>query len=177
LDLRPVVAFGDSHTEGIGAIPERAYPAVLERLLGVPVENAGWRGETAFEALSRLPQEVLDRDPRLVLVEFGGNEALRGEPVERALSGLDAILAELSSRRVPTILVGVTIPEYGSAWDDGLRALAIRHDAELVLHALDGILGDPACTSDDEWHLNANGYRKLAERLAPVVEKALERAR
>ncbi|MGQ0536054.1 MAG: GDSL-type esterase/lipase family protein, partial [Methanobacteriota archaeon] len=168
-----IVCLGDSYTEGWGAEPYESFPAILEEMLAVPVLNEGWRGETADVGYARLDSTVLVHEPRLVLVEYGGNEAMYGLPVERALSGIERILVRLSAARIPVLLLGVRIPTYGPAWPEGLTTLARRFDAELLFGFLDGILEDPQLVSDPE-HPNAAGYRLVAERLAPVVARLLQ---
>ena len=76
-----IVAFGDSITYGVGASQAAAYPSALSRRLGVEVINAGVPGETSAEGLARLP-EVLELDPWLVIIEFGGNDLLQRRPLE-----------------------------------------------------------------------------------------------
>ncbi|MBI3118467.1 MAG: hypothetical protein HYZ00_07260, partial [Candidatus Hydrogenedentes bacterium] len=71
-----IVCFGDSITHGYGASPGRDYPARLAELLGTPVINAGVDGDTTASALKRLEEDVLIEEPRLVIVELGGNDFL-----------------------------------------------------------------------------------------------------
>src|SRR5206468_9530617 len=86
----PWVAFGDSLTAGYGADPESAYPAVLAKKLGVPIENAGRNGETSKDGLTRI-ESVAQRNPRVVLLCFGGNDALQQVPREETSPNLGAI--------------------------------------------------------------------------------------
>src|SRR5260370_32347840 len=82
-DNRPViVAFGNSLTAGFGADPGRSYPDFLQQELDgrgyhYPVANAGISGETTTDALARL-STVTELKPAVVIVEFGGNDGLRG---------------------------------------------------------------------------------------------------
>ncbi len=170
----PVVAFGDSYTEGTGARATEAYPVLLTRALGIECENAGRLGQTAEEALPRLGRDVLARRPRLVVVEFGVNEAYRGYPVERATRGLDAILTRIRAEGIPVVLVGVRFAGFQENFDATLRELAAKHRTELVLDAIAGLLDDPALRSD-AYHPNARGYAILSDRIRPAVERALAR--
>jgi len=96
-DNRPViVAFGDSLTAGFGADPGKSYPDFLQqeldrRGLRYRVVNAGISGETTTDALERLGT-VTALKPAVVIVEFGGNDGLRGLPVSTTRSNLDQII-------------------------------------------------------------------------------------
>ena len=72
-----VLALGDSLTSGVGASPDAAYPAVLQRLTGWKVINGGVSGDTAAQALERLPALLQTHSPALVIVSIGGNDFLR----------------------------------------------------------------------------------------------------
>lgn len=176
-----IVAFGDSYTEGFGAPPERAYPATLARSLERPVLNKGVSGETAGEAARRLDRDVIRNNPDVVIVEFGVNEAFRGYPLERALADLDALVARIrADTDAKIVIVGVRFWTFQEDFDAGLRAVAQRHDAGLVLDVLDGIVsserdrddGDPKLRSD-AYHPNAAGYALMAARIQPAVEAQL----
>jgi lysophospholipase L1-like esterase len=167
-----VVAFGDSYTEGTGATRAEAYPALLERHLGRTVINAGVNGETAMEAMARIERDVLRHEPVLVIVEFGVNEAYRGYPVQRAIAGLDDIVATLDAHGIQAILVGVHFWEYQENFDDGLRGLSREYGAPVVTDVLRGILSDPDLRSD-AFHPNADGYAVMEGRIRPVVEGML----
>lgn len=168
------MAFGDSLTEGWGAGPEAAFPARLEKELGVRVVNAGWRGDRAEDAFFRLESQVLSERPRLVIVEFGSNEALQGEPIERARAGLEKLLVAITRHGIPVLLVGVRHGAYQENFESVLRAIAETYGCELVLDVLAGILGRSDLRSDAD-HPNAAGYRILAQRLVPAAQRALER--
>lgn len=170
----PIVCFGDSLTEGWGVEPEEAFPARLEALLKVPVVNAGWRGDRAVDALDRLDSQVLSARPRLVVVFFGGNEADTGDPLTAALEGQEEILRSLQGVGVPALVVAHPYAPYGEVFQTALRALARAFDAGFVANALDGIAGHPELLVDDE-HPNAEGHRRLAERLRRPIEAALRR--
>src|SRR3954451_580699 len=76
-----IIAFGDSLTAGYGAQPSEAYPTRLSALIEAPVLNAGVSGDTTQSALDRVANDVLARDPRIVIVGLGGNDFLQGVPI------------------------------------------------------------------------------------------------
>src|ERR1700691_2501561 len=98
-DRQIVVCFGDSITAGLGLPYGQAYPDFLQKKLDAQgfnykVVNQGSSGATTKDALATLPY-VLRQHPAVVIVEFGGNDGLRGLPVELSRSNLDQILTGL----------------------------------------------------------------------------------
>lgn len=176
-----IVAFGDSYTEGYGARPDEAFPARLEAALGRPVINKGVSGETAGEALRRLDRDVIRSTPDLVIVQFGVNEAFRGQPVGRSLADIETIVERVRGEtNASIVIVGVHFWTFREDFDAGLRTIAQRHDAAVVTDVLDGIVssrrgsddGDPALRHD-RYHPNARGYAIMAERILPSVQTKL----
>jgi acyl-CoA thioesterase I len=196
----PVIALGDSLTYGYGVTLQRhgpppadSYPWDLERLLQVPVVNAGigsgeTRGvldpssqpEVPWPPAHRLPALVAMR-PRLAIVAFGTSEALRGVSVSTASANLDAILTIFDRAGIPTVLVGThtdcRIPGcaignvFTTEWDRRLRALAAAHRSGLVLDATAGL--GPAGGLYDIVHPNRYGYSVMAARIAVAVRERL----
>jgi acyl-CoA thioesterase-1 len=88
-DNRPaVVCFGDSLTAGAGLDPSQSYPEVLQKELdargyGYRVVNEGVSGDTTQDGVARLPMVLADK-PAIVVLEFGANDGLRGQPVATA---------------------------------------------------------------------------------------------
>ncbi|MEA3136439.1 MAG: acyl-CoA thioesterase [Thermoplasmata archaeon] len=167
----PIVAFGDSLTAGFGASANESYPAVLAADLGIPVLNMGISGQTAEEALARLQDDVIARHPRLVVIAFGANEAMRGYSVASCTDALDRMLTELQADGIPVVLVGVRFWIYQTGFEDALRELAARHGTGLVLDVLDGL--DGSRYSDDGLHPNGVGYLVMESRIRPEVQRVL----
>lgn len=166
----PIACFGDSYTKGTGAGAGEDLPSLLESLLGRRCLNFGVAGETAEEGFRRIP-DVLDAKPRLCIVEFGVNEAFRGQPIERCVRALDRILGFLSAAQVPAVLVGVRFADFDERFDAALADLAGKHGAGLVADALRGVLDDGRL--GDGYHPNGAGYRIFAARIAPAIQAAL----
>ena len=87
-----IVCFGDSITFGYGANPGEDFPHVLSGITNIPVINSGLDGDTSETALRRLEIDVLDRDPLLVIIEFGGNDFLRKMPLEETIKKMEVRL-------------------------------------------------------------------------------------
>ena len=118
-DNRPViVAFGDSLTAGYGTDAGNSYPDFLERDLEAKgfhyhVVNAGISGNTTKDGLDRV-DEVLALKPAIVIVAFGGNDGLRGLPIDSTRKNLDQIVSTLQRAGTKVVLGGITLPpNYG----------------------------------------------------------------
>ena len=148
-DTRPaVVAFGDSLTAGFGAEPGNSYPDFLQRDLdrtGLSwhVINAGVSGDTTTDGVNRL-SEVLSYKPRIVIVEFGGNDGLRGLPLETTRSNLEQMVTTLRSAGSGVILAGMTLPpnygpEYIRAFEQIYVDLGVKYKLTRIPFLLDGV--------------------------------------
>jgi len=161
-----VVALGDSLTYGTGADAASSYPSVLAALTAWNVVNAGVPGETAAQGCDRLPGLIAEHRPALVLVLLGGNDFLRRRPDAGIRDALAACGA--SARDASTTLVLMPVPRLGLSGlsDAPLYAEASRTlGVPLVDAGLSDFLGQSAMRAD-AIHLNAAGYRAMAERVA-----------
>src|SRR5437868_1816858 len=118
-DRRPVlVCFGDSLTAGPGTDPGQSYPEYLQKDLDglgyhYRVVNEGVSGNTTKDGVDRLP-EVLVLHPAVVVVEFGGNDGLRGLPISESRRNLDTIVGTLKKAGITVAIAGITLPpNYG----------------------------------------------------------------
>jgi len=116
---RPViVCFGDSITAGYGLKTGQAYPDFLQEKLDshgyhYKVINQGTSGATTKDAVASLPS-VLHFHPEIVIVEFGGNDGLRGLPTEQTRKNLETVLTTLEGAHIKILLAGITLPpDYG----------------------------------------------------------------
>ncbi len=170
-----IICFGDSLTEGVGADPGRDYPSVLSRKLGFPIHNAGRRGDTTAAALERLSRDVLDKNPRLVVVLLGGNDFLRQVPLKETEKNLAAIIERIQTRGAMVVLAGLRLglltDRYGSLFEE----LAKQHGALYVPQVTKGIFSDAKLKSD-AIHPNAAGYQLIAERIAEKITPLLAAA-
>jgi lysophospholipase L1-like esterase len=169
-----IVCLGDSLTEGVGADPGQDYPAVLSHELAFPVVNQGRRGDTTAEALSRLP-EVLERNPRLVIVLLGGNDFLRQVPRSETKKNLAEVVRRLQDHgamvAIAGMRLGVFTDEFSPIYEDTAKQLG----AYYIPQVMQGILSDPQLKSDPI-HPNAAGYRLLGQRIAEKLKPLLREA-
>ena len=165
-----VLAFGDSLTAGIGAEESESYPAVLATLLGCKVVNAGVPGERSDEGLDRLSSLLQRHKPALVILCHGGNDMLQKLNDTGIADNLRAMIGLVQSSGADVLLLGVPKPglflKAPRLYVEVAKACQVPYDGKV----LPGILSTPSLKSDPI-HPNAEGYRKLAERVAALIRK------
>jgi acyl-CoA thioesterase-1 len=170
-----IIAFGDSLTAGYGAGPGEDYPSGVSRRLGIAVMNAGVNGDTTEGAMARLDDDVLSRDPRIVLVGLGGNDFLQSVPIATTEANLRTIVRRSREAGAMVVLLGFRFPSLNADYDAMYTRVAKDEKALLVPRMLKGILNDPSLKSD-EIHPNARGYELMAERVAGPLGKLIRKA-
>ena len=178
-----IVVLGDSLTAGLGLDPEQAFPARLqayltERGVAVKIDNAGVSGDTSAGGRSRLDWALAGK-PDAVMVELGANDALRGIDPKVTEANLDAILAELTRRKIKVLLCGMLAPpnlgrDYGAAFNGIYPKLAAKYHVTLYPFFLDGVAAEPALNQADGMHPNRQGVAVIVQRIAPQVEALLK---
>ncbi len=163
-----IIAFGDSLVEGVGATAGHDFVSVLSKRLGIPIINAGRRGDTTASALARLDEAVLSRSPRVVIVLLGGNDFLRRVPRETTFENLGTIGRRIREQGAAVVLVGVKVGLFSDSYGSEYERLARAMSAGVVPDILDGIFGHSARMSDGV-HPNDRGYEMMADRLEPVL--------
>ena len=182
-DTRPViVAFGDSLTAGFGAEPGQSYPDFLQKELdraGLAwrVANEGVSGDTTTDALNRL-SEVLADNPRVAIVEFGGNDGLRGLPVEASRSNLQQIVVALRNARVTVVLAGMTLPpnygpEYIRSFEKIYVDLAEKYKLVRIPFLLQGVATQRGLMQRDGLHPTGKGNEIVAATVFKYVRPML----
>lgn len=165
-----VVAFGDSITFGTGAAPHESYPAVLEKIIGRRVVNAGVPGEVTSEGLARLPK-VLEREkPALVIICLGGNDLLRGMNKKQAADNIREMIRLTVQYGAAVILIGTPALGLSVSPEPFYREIAMEMNVSLEENILSDILSDNALKAD-LIHPNAAGYRRLAKAVADLMKK------
>ena len=182
---RPVlVCFGDSITAGYGLQPEQAYPAALQRKLDrngfrYEVSNQGTSGATSKDAVANV-RTVLRLQPQVVIVEFGGNDGLRGLPLDLTRRNLDTVLTNLQDAHIKVLLAGITLPpNYGSdyiqAFETMYRDLAKKHHIAFVPMIYKDLVRAPNSIQADGIHPTAKGSEIIADTLFPVLKPLLKK--
>ncbi len=182
---RPLlVCFGDSITAGYGLPPGQAYPEALQRKLdrngyNYKVQNLGTSGATTKDAVANL-RTVLELHPEAVIVEFGGNDGLRGMPPDQSRRNLDAVLTALQNAHIKVLLAGITLPpnygtDYIQAFEAMFRDLAARHRTAFVPMIYKDLVKVPNTIQADGIHPTAKGSEIIADTLLPALKPLLKK--
>ena len=179
-----IVVLGDSLTAGYGLGRRESVPALLQSRidaagLGYEVVNAGVSGDTSAGGLSRLDW-ALDGDVRVLIIELGANDGLRGLPVAAMRANLDQIIRRAKARGIAIVLTGMEAPpNYGAAYTAEFRAafreLAQTHRVAFMPFFLEGVAGVPALNIADGIHPNAKGARIVEAALWRTLQPLLTR--
>lgn len=168
-----IIAFGDSLVEGVGSTDGMNFVALLSDRLNIPIINAGKSGDTTSTALARINEDVISKNPKIVLVLLGGNDFLKRVPKRDMLENLERIIGMVHERGAAVILLGVRGGLITDTFESDLQDLARETGSAYVPNVLDGLLGN-AQYMDDPIHPNNAGYAIIAERVYPVLEGLLK---
>lgn len=168
-----IVCFGDSITFGYGVASGEDYPAYLRKLTQIPVINAGEDGDTTFLALERLQDDVLAKNPRLVIVEFCGNDFIKKITKEDTLSNLSKIIDRIQEKGAMVALVDISSGMFFQEYRNAFRKLARQKGAIFIPVVLSKIITNPAMKSDF-LHPNARGYKIIAGRIYDAIKEYIK---
>jgi acyl-CoA thioesterase I len=183
--VRPlIVCYGDSITAGYGLNPGQSYPDALQRDLDkgshtYKVSNMGTSGATTKDAVANI-RSVLEVHPAVAIVEFGGNDGLRGLPLEQTRKNLDAVLTAMDSAHIKVLLAGITLPpnygpDYINAFNQLYRDLAAKHHAAFVPMIYQDLVNVPGTIQGDGIHPTAKGSEIIATTLLPALRPLLRK--
>lgn len=179
-----IVFFGNSLTAAYQLAPEQGFTHHLQLKLdslALPYTcvNAGLSGETTADGKNRIGW-VLQQPMDIFFLELGGNDALRGLPVEASIQNLQAILDQVKNKypQCKILIAGMLAPpnlgdRYGKAFKNMFADLAKNNQAKLIPFLLDGVGGIPALNLEDGIHPNPAGQKIVAKTvwkyLAPML--------
>ena len=180
-----VLAFGDSLTAGLGLSSSEAYPALLQERLDeagyqMQVMNAGVSGETTAGGLRRISW-VLGENSRvqILILALGGNDGLRGLPVDQMKDNLGQIILMAQTRGVHVLLAGMKAPpNFGTVYTENFQSvfkeLNEEYDVVFLPFLLDGVAGVTELNQSDGIHPNEQGAERVAAHVWPVLESMLK---
>ena len=181
-----LLVVGDSLSAEYGIPRGSGWVALLEqRLQAAKVEwqvvNASISGDTTSGGRSRLPALLRREKPALVVIELGGNDALRGLPLQATRDNLRAMTRAAKAAGASVILVGMRVPpNYGRRYGEDFAALfaqvAKAEGAALVPFLLAGVADAANAESlfqGDRIHPLAQAHPRMLDNVWPVLRPML----
>jgi len=175
-----VVVLGDSLSAGLGLAKSDAYPALLERKLrdagyDWDVINAGVSGDTSAAGLARLDWALDEPNVRILVLELGANDGLRGLPVAEMKKNLAAIIERAQAEHIAVLLAGMEAPpnfgqDYTVSFRQAYRDLAKQYKVTYLPFLLDKVAGNAALNQADGIHPNVEGARIVADHVWTALE-------
>lgn len=163
-----IVAYGNSLTYGTGVKKSESYPAVLARLSGYRVVNAGVPGEVTKKSLVRLPKVLKKYHPKLVILCIGGNDLLRRKSRTMIADNVRSLVQMIQQSGAEVVLIAVPAPGVLLPIPDFYEKIAREYHVPFDETTLKYLIGKAEYKSD-AIHLNKAGYRKLAESVYQLL--------
>ncbi len=153
---------------------------VAETNPNIRVANASISGETTSGGLARLPALLQSVKPRLVIIELGANDGLRGTPLPVISQNLASLVTLSRQSGAEVVLLGMRLPpNYGIRYAEGFfnqfQQVGARYRVSLVPFFLDGVGGVPALMQPDGLHPNAQAQPTLLDNIWPQLQSYLVR--
>lgn len=181
-----ILVFGDSISAAYGMRVEEGWVALLQSRLeeqgyGWRVVNASVSGETTAGGRARLERALKLHQPRVVILELGANDGLRGLPLERMRANLEAMISSIRAHEAEVVLVGMPLPtNYGPVYTRRFRAvfedLADKHRLAFVPFLMSDAAARRTLLQEDGLHPNAKAQPLLLERIWSVLHKTITAA-
>ncbi|EIK45539.1 lipolytic protein [Cellvibrio sp. BR] len=178
-----VLVMGDSLSAGYGIDIEKSWVSLLEKELtkknDVQIINASVSGETSSGGNNRLGALLNEHKPDIVILELGGNDALRGQPLKLLEKNLQAMIDSSKKNNAEVLLTGMQIPpNYGARYSNQFKELypklAEKNNIALVPFLLEGIGGRPELMQRDGIHPTAEAQPIIVNNVKPALEKMLQ---
>lgn len=177
-DRPRIVCYGDSITAGYGLQSGQSFPDALQRDLDqrgykYKVENRGTSGATTKDAVADV-NSILQLHPAVVIVEFGGNDGLRGLPLDQTRKNLGSVLAALQSAHIKVMLAGITLPpnygpDYIESFGKVFRELAAKHRVTFIPMIYKDLVNVSGTIQQDGIHPTPKGSEIIARTLLPKL--------
>ncbi|MGH9558306.1 MAG: arylesterase [Bryobacteraceae bacterium] len=184
-DRKILAAFGDSISAGYGLAPGQSFPDDLQKRLDAAnypwrVVNLGISGDTTEGGVSRV-DSAISLHPSIVLLELGGNDGLRGMPLDSTRANLDKMITAFQSAGAKVVLAGMTLPpnygpDYIHKFQQMYKDLAAKHRTVLIPFLMSDIVTkDLRYIQHDGIHPTAEGAEIISGTVMRAVQPLLGR--
>ncbi len=184
VDAKTILIVGDSISAGYGINPEQGWVQLLQKRLAQQypkqhkVVNASVSGETTSGALARMPKLLQSYKPDPVVIELGGNDALRGQPPQMIQKNLGQLVQQSQQAKAKVLLFGMKIPPnygtaYSQAFENNYKVISQQYKIKLLPFFMQGIAGHKDLMQNDQIHPNAKAQSILLNNAYPYIKGAL----
>jgi acyl-CoA thioesterase-1 len=180
-----ILAFGDSLTEGYGLEKAQSYPSLLQARLqengyNYRVVNAGISGDTSAGGANRISAALTDENVRVMILELGANDMLRGQDLNHTKKNLAAIIEKAQAKKIEVILAGMEAPtnfgeDYQRAFHNLFVDLAKQYQLKLIPFFLTNVAGNAELNQGDGIHPNVEGTKLVLDNVWQVLEPVLKK--
>ena len=178
-----IVVLGDSLSAGYGVKYDESWPSLLEQSIknnniDFGVINAGISGDTTSGGLYRLPKLLSEHKPKIVILELGGNDGLRGMSIKRVVKNLEKMIEMIALTGAETVLVGIeSPPNYGELYTDSFEKmfvdLAVKFNLELIKGSIKEMVALDLM-QDDGIHPNKLGHQMVEKEVRVKILPMLD---
>ena len=178
-----IICFGDSLTAGFGLAEKEAYPYLLQQKLNADgydyeVVNAGVSGDTSTGGLERADWVLNQDNAKIVILELGANDLLRGMPPAGMKANLDKIIQKAQIRGLKVLLCGMLAPptmgaQYGRDFTTAFPDLASEHKVAYLPFLLDNVALNKDLNQADGIHPNATGEKIMTDNVYKALKPLL----
>ena len=151
---------------------------IRERGHAYQVINASVSGETSGGGLTRLPKTLEIHQPDILVLELGGNDGLRGYPIDKIRSNLEAMITLARAEDIQVLLIGMVLPpnygqRYTTAFENLFADIATEHAIGLVPFLLDGVITERTLIQRDGIHPTVEAQPRLLADVWPLLAPLL----
>lgn len=178
------VVLGDSLSAGYGVKIQESWPSILENNLNskgvnIRIINAGISGDTTSGGLYRLPKLLKEHKPKLVILELGGNDGLRGMSIKKVIrKNLDTMIRMSLDAESKVLLIGVELPpNYGATYTDNFKNMYLDLATQYNLPLVQGSIKEMVSLNlmqEDGIHPNTKGHLQIEEEVKSKILSLLD---
>lgn len=180
-----VLIMGDSLSAGYGIKLEEGWVNLLQQELTkkapAKIINASVSGETSSGGLTRLPALLNQHNPNIVIIELGGNDALRGQPIKILQENLQSMITLSNAKNAKVVLVGMQIPtnygpRYTKQFKETFPMLADKNKTAFVPFLLEGVATHNEFIQNDGIHPNSAAQPLILKNVLPILLPIIKEA-
>ena len=178
------VVLGDSLSAGYGVKIQESWPSILENNLNskgvnIRIINAGISGDTTSGGLYRLPKLLKEHKPKLVILELGGNDGLRGMSIKKVIKkNLDTMIRMSLDAESKVLLIGVELPpNYGATYTDNFKNMYLDLATQYNLPLVQGSIKEMVSLNlmqEDGIHPNTKGHLQIEKEVKSKILSLLD---